>query len=133
MKRELIPQFEALLERLSEWRGALVEVVERLTRSPGTLDRHSTTTSQLVMRLEFVGVAFSGGSLTLMGKAFDRDVSYQATIDRLERMSLGIDEMVFVEKFGSAAERHSTFRRLPEFHEAETGTATGLMSESPVA
>ncbi len=112
MNRELIPQLEPLVERLSEWRGSLVEVVEQLTRSPGTLDRHFTTYSSFVMRLEYVGIAFSGTSLMLAGKAFERNVGYQATCDLLERLSISPSEVVFVEWFGKVAERHSTFRLL---------------------
>lgn|GEM_PF-4682298 len=119
MNRELFPQLAPLVECLSEWRGSLVEVVEELTRSPGNLDRHFTTTSTLVLRLEYVMIAFSGGSLMVLGKAFGRDVGYQATIDLLQRLSLGPDEVVFVERFGSAAERHSTFRRLSQVPHAD--------------
>jgi hypothetical protein len=125
LNRELIPQLEPLVARLSEWRGSRVEVVEQLTRSPGTLDRHFTTISTLVLRLEYVGIALSGGSLMVVGKAFGRDVGYQATLDRLERLSLGPEEVVFVEHFGSAAERHSTFRRLSEAEDAEPGATAG--------
>jgi hypothetical protein len=123
LNRELISQLEPLVERLSGWRGSLVEVVEQITRSPGTLDRHFTTSSTLVLRLEYVGIAFSGGSLMVLGKAFGRDVGYEATVDRLERLSLGPDEVVFVEQFGAIAERHSTFRRLPEAPHAGPGAA----------
>lgn len=123
MNRDLIPQLEPLVELLNTWRGALVEVVERLTRSPGTLDRHFTTSSTLVMRLEYVGIAFSGGSLMLMGKAFGRNVGYQATVDLLERLSLAPGEVVFVEQFGKVAERHSAFRLLDEVQDAEPKVA----------
>jgi hypothetical protein len=119
LNRELIPQLEPLVERLGGWRGSLVEVVEQITRSPGTLDRHFTTTSTLVMRLEYVGIAFSGSSLMMLGKAIGRDVGYQATVDLLERLSPSTDEVVFVERFGTVAERHSTFRRLPEAPDSE--------------
>ena len=125
MNRELIAQMGPLVEYLSGWRGALVEVVEQVTRSPGTLDRHFTTTSTLVLRLEHVAIAFSGGSLMVLGKAFGRDVGYQATIDLLERLSLGPAEVVFVERFGAAVERHSTFRPIPEPPNAEPAVAAG--------
>jgi hypothetical protein len=101
----------------------LVEVVEELTRRPGSLDRHCTTTSTLVMRLEYAGVAFSGASLMVLGKALGRDVGYQATLDLLERLTVGPDEVVFVERFGSVAERHSRFRPLPDAPDAEPGAA----------
>ncbi len=123
LNRELIPQLEPLVERLSGWRGSLVEVIEKLTRSPGTLDRHFTTTSTTVLRLEHVGIAFSGGSLMVLGRAFGRDVGYEATVDLLERLSVGPDEVVFVERFGSVAERHSRFRLLPDSAGAEPGAA----------
>jgi hypothetical protein len=119
LNRDLIPQLEAFVERLTSWRGSLVKVVEQVTRSPGTLDRHFTTTSTQVIRLEFVGITFSGGTLMVQGKAFGRDVGHQATVDLLEHLSLGSDEVVFVERFGAAAERHSIFRRLPEAPDAE--------------
>jgi len=131
MNRELIPQLEPLVERLSEWRGSLVEVVEQLTRSPGTLDRHFTTTTTLVLRLEHVGIAFSGGSLLVLGRAFGRDVGYQAAVERLERLSLGPEEVVFVERFGAAAERHSTFRRLAEAPDAEGLYELGSQEGAP--
>ena len=123
MNRELIPQLEPLVEQLTAWRGSLVEVVEQVTRRPGSLDRHCTTTSSVVLRLEFAGVAFSGASLMVLGKAFGRDVGYQATLDLLERLSVGPDEVVFVERFGAEAERHSRFRPLPDAPEAEPGAA----------
>ncbi len=119
MNRELIPQLELLVDRLNEWRGSLVEVIEQLTRRPGTLDRHFTTRSSFVMRLEHVGVAFSGTSLMLLGKAFERDVGYQATCDLLEQLSVADGEVVFVERFSKAAERHSTFKLLGADHRAE--------------
>jgi hypothetical protein len=119
LNRNLIGQLEPLVERLNEWRGSLVEVVEQLTRSPGTLDRHFTTTSTLVLRVEHVAIAFSGGSLMVLGKAFGRDVGYQATVDLLESLSVGPAEVVLVERFGRVAERHSTFRPLPDVPEAE--------------
>ena len=112
MNRELIPQMEPLVELLNEWRGALVEVIEQITRSPGTLDRHFTTYSSLVMRLECVSITFSGTSLVVLGKAFKRDVGYQATCDLLEELTMASSEVVFVERFGKTAERHSTFRLL---------------------
>lgn len=118
MNRELIPQLELLLERLSRWRGSLVEIVEQITRRPGSLDRHVTTTTTLVLRLEHVGIAFSGGSLTLLGRAFDRDAGYQATVDLLESPTVGPAEVVFVERFGTVAERHSRFRLLPDAEDA---------------
>ncbi|MBX7106347.1 MAG: hypothetical protein K1X57_19875 [Gemmataceae bacterium] len=110
MDRELIPQLEPLVERISEWKGQLVEVVEQITRSPGTLDHHFTTRSSFVLRLESVAIALSGGSLMVMGKAFGRDVDYQATCDLLEELSLGSNEVVFVERFGKVVERRSTFK-----------------------
>jgi hypothetical protein len=119
LNRDLIPQLEPLVECLTAWRGSLVEVVEQITRSPGTLDRHFTTTSTLVLRLDYVGIAFSGGTLMLLGKILGRDVGYQATIERLERLSVDSTEVVFVERFESAVERHSTFRRLVEAPDAE--------------
>ena len=119
MSRELIPQLEPLVELLEKWRGSLVEVVEKITRRPGTLDRHCTTTSTLVLRLESVGIAFSGSSLMVLGKAFDRDVGYEATVDLLERLSLGPSEVIFVERFGSTIERHSRFRQLPDSTDAK--------------
>jgi hypothetical protein len=126
LNRELIPQLEPLVERLNEWRGSLVEVVEQLTRSPGTLDRHFTTYSSLVMRLEYVGIAFSGSSLMLLGKALGRDVGYQATCDLLEQLSVARGEVIFVERFGKVAERHSTFRLLLEHQDGEqSATADG--------
>src|SRR5262245_43495880 len=91
LNRELISQLEPLVERISEWKGQLVEVVEQITRSPGTLDRHFTTRSTLVMRLESVGIALSGTSLLVMGNAFEKNVGYQATCDLLEELSLGCD------------------------------------------
>ncbi|MBN9524016.1 hypothetical protein J0H58_36815 [bacterium] len=114
MNRERIPQIESFVETLNGWRGMLVEVTERLTRSPGTLDRHVTTRSALVMRLENVGVAFSGATLVLFGQVFGRNVEYQATLDLLENLTVRPEEVVFVERFGTVAERHSTFRPLPE-------------------
>lgn len=119
MNRQLIPQIEPLMERLNGWRGSLVEVVEHLTRNPGSLDRHFTTTSSLVMRLEFASIAFSGASLMVLGKAFDRDVGYQATLDLMERVVIGPEEVVFVELFGSVAERHSRIRYVPDTPDAE--------------
>ena len=104
MNRELIPQLDPLVDRLNEWRGSLVEVVEQVTRSPGTLDRHFTTRSSFVMRLEFVGIAFSGASLMVLGKAFDRDVGYQATCDLLEHLSVAPDEVIVVERFAKVAD-----------------------------
>ncbi|AMV28250.1 hypothetical protein VT84_27855 [Gemmata sp. SH-PL17] len=112
MKRELLPQLESLVRRLYECRGSLVEVVEQITRFPGTLDRHFTTTSTLVMRLEFVGVTVSGASLMVLGRAFGRDVGYQATCDLLESLTVFPGEAVFVERFSKGVERHSTFRLL---------------------
>jgi hypothetical protein len=124
LNRQLIPQVEPLVERLREWRGSLVEVVEQLTRSPGTLDRHFTTRSSFVMRLEHVDIAFSGSSLMLLGRAFERDVGYQATFDLLEQLSMAPNEVLFVERFGKVAERHSTFRLLGEDPDAkQDGTA----------
>src|SRR5262245_11437978 len=81
VNRELIPQVGSLVKQLSSWRGSLVEVVEQVSRSPGTLDRHFTTTSQFVMRLKFVGITFSGTSLTLEGEAGGQPALYQATVD----------------------------------------------------
>jgi hypothetical protein len=107
---ELIPQLEPLIDRLNEWVGKLVEVIEQISRSPGTLDRHFTTRSSFVMRLESVGIAFSGATLMVLGKAFERDVAYQATCDLLEELSIGPEELVFVEKFGNVAERRSMFK-----------------------
>lgn len=75
----------------------------------------------LLLRLDTVMIAISGGTLMILGKAFDRDVSYSATVDQLERLSISSDEVVFVERFGSLVERYSTFRRLPEFGAAESG------------
>ncbi|HUE69950.1 MAG TPA: hypothetical protein VMP01_03595 [Pirellulaceae bacterium] len=112
MNRELIPKIELLVERLNEWRGSLVEVVEEISRSPGTLDRHFTTRASFVMRLEFAGIGFSGATLMLLGQAGDRDAGYQATCDLLEELSIERTEVVFVERFGKVAERHSTFRLL---------------------
>lgn len=114
MNGELIPQLCPLAEHLSGWRGSLVEVVERITRSPGTLDRHCTTRSSFVMRLEFVGLTFSGASLTLLGTAGEREASYQATCDCLESLSIDEDEVVLVERLGKAVERHSTCRLVDE-------------------
>ncbi len=114
MNRERIPQIESLIETLNGWRGALVEVTEQITRSPGTLDRHFTTRSVLVMRLENVGIAFSGATLMLFGQVVGRNVEYQATLDLLEHLTVRPEEVVFVERFGRVAERHSTFRPLPE-------------------
>lgn len=121
MNRELIPQLPLLVERLTEWSGSIVEVEELLTRSPGNLNRHFTTRSMLLLRLDTVMIAISGGTLMILGKAFDREVSYSATVDQLERLSISSDEVVFVERFGSLVERYSTFRRLPEFGAAESG------------
>ena len=94
-------------------------MVEQITRSPGTLDRHFTTTSTLILRLESVGIAFSGSSMMVLGRAFGRDVGYQATLDLLEGLSLGPAEVVFVERFGAVAERRSTFRPVPDSPDAE--------------
>ena len=102
---------------MNEWRGALVEVVGQITRSPGTRGRHFTTRSSLIMQLEYVGIAFSGASLMILGKAFQRDVGYQATCDLLESLSIGPIEVGFVERFGRVAERHSTIRLLANTQE----------------
>ncbi|MEW4571490.1 hypothetical protein AB1L88_26750 [Tautonia sp. JC769] len=118
MRSDLVPQLEPLLERLGSWRGSLVEVVEQVTRSPGTLDRHATTRSALVLRLEHVGIAFSGASLMVLGKAFGRDVGYEASCDLLERLSVEPESVVLVEQFGRVAERHSSFRPLAEAADA---------------
>lgn len=112
MNRELIPKMELLVERLHEWRGSLVEVVEEITRSPGTLDRHFTTRVSFVMRLEFAGIGFSGATLMLLGKTGDRDAGYQATCDLLEELSIETAEVLLVEMFGNVAARHSTFTLL---------------------
>jgi hypothetical protein len=114
LDRELIPQLEPLVERLNGWRGSLVELVEQVTRSPGTFDRHCTTRSSFVMRLELVAIAFSGASLTVLGKASGRDAGYQAACDLLELLSVAPAEVVFVERFGEVAERHTTLRLLDE-------------------
>jgi hypothetical protein len=114
LNRDLIPQLDLLVERLSSWRGSLVEVVEQITRLPGTLDRHFTTSAQFVMQLRFVGIAFSGASLMLDGEAGGQPAMYQATCDLLEELSVGSTEVVFVEQFGGVAERRSTFRLLAE-------------------
>lgn len=104
----------SLVGRLEEWRGSVVRVVEQITRRPGTLDRHFTTRSVLVFRLEHVGVAFSGAAVTLMGRAFGVDAEYQATLDGMERLETGPDAVVFVERFGEIVERHSEVRPVPE-------------------
>jgi hypothetical protein len=109
---ELIPQMDSVVQQLERWRGSLVEVIEQISRSPGTLDRHFTTRSSFVMRLEHVGITLSGTSLVLSGKASGRDAGYQATCDRLEELSIGSGEVLFVERFGNVVERHSTFRLL---------------------
>ncbi len=114
MNRDLIPQLEPLAEILRAWRGSLVEVVEQVARLPGTFDRHFTTTTQLVMKLEDVAITFSGGSLTLSGTTGSWPATYQATCERLEELSLGPREVVFLERFGQTAERRSVFRVLEE-------------------
>lgn len=109
LDRDFITQVQPLVERVSEWKGQLVEVVEQITRSPGTLDRHFTTRSSVVMRLESVAIAFSGATLMVMGKAHDRGVNYQVACDLIEHLSLESDNVVLVERFAGIAERHSTF------------------------
>ena len=76
----------------------------------------------MVMRLEYVGIAFSGRSIMLMGKAYGRDVGYQAAIDLLEQLSISPGVVVFVERFGKVAERHTCFRTLPEATYTEPNT-----------
>jgi hypothetical protein len=66
------------------------------------------------MRFESVAIAFSGASLMVMGKAFERNVDYQATCDLLEELSLGSGEVVFVERFSKVVERRSTFTLIGE-------------------
>ncbi len=57
-------------------------------------------------------IAMSGCTLMLSGTIGDYQVDYQTTVDCLESLSIGTDEVLFVEKFGNVAERHSTFKRL---------------------
>ncbi|WP_010047806.1 hypothetical protein [Gemmata obscuriglobus] len=125
MNRELLTQLASLVERLNEWQGTMVEVIEQITRSPGSLDRHHTTYSSFVMRLEFVGVAFSGASLMVLGKALGRDVGYQASCDFLERLSVKPDGVTFVERFARVAERHTTIRQLSASPGTEPDAAPG--------
>ena len=110
----LISQLEPLVDRLNAWRGLTIEVVEQISRSPGSLDRHATTRSALVMRLESVGIAFSGARLMVLGKVLGRDVGYEAACDLLEEVSVGPEEIILVERFGRIMERHSTIKLIPE-------------------
>ncbi|MDY3552742.1 hypothetical protein R5W24_001830 [Gemmata sp. JC717] len=125
MNTLLMHDLAALVERLNEWRGTTVEVVEQITRSPGSLNRHATTYSSFVMRLEFVGVAFSGATLMVLGKALGRDAGYQASCDLLERLSVGADEVTLVERFAKAAERHTAIKRLNAVCDPGPGGAPG--------
>ncbi len=124
MNRDMILQLQALVERLNEWRGAMVEVVEQLTQSPGSLDRHCTTRSSFVMRLEYAGIAFSGAALLVLGKALERDVGYQAACDLAEQLSVAPREVMLLERFGKAAERHSTIRLLADVQGAGLAAAS---------
>lgn len=118
MNSELIPQLEPFVGHINMCKDSLVEVVEQLTHSPGDLDRHCTTRSILLMRLEYVGIAFSGATLMLIGKALSQDVRDEASCRLLERLSVGSEKVVLVERFGHVAERHSTFRPLSEADES---------------
>lgn len=114
MNRDPVRQLEPLIDRLGAWRGQLIEVVEEITRSPGTLDRHVTTRATLVMQLEYACITFSGAALTVLGKVFGRDVGYQVAYDRATRVVLAPDGVRLVEQLGKTVERLSTIRTLPE-------------------
>ncbi len=101
-------EINVVMDQLDAWVGSMVKIVEQLTRKPGTLDRHFTTSSSMVMQLEHVGIAFSGANIMLLGKAYDIDVGYQVTCDRLVERSATPEKVMFVERFGTAAERFST-------------------------
>jgi hypothetical protein len=113
MNRDLIPNLESLVERLRSWQGELIEVTESLSRlrSAGH-DRHFATSSRFHMRLKSVGITFSGGALDLGGEVEGQTVWYQATVERLQELSVQEREVLFVEQFEQHTERRSVFKLL---------------------
>ena len=51
---------EQVVSQLQSWQGAVLRIIEDIPRVPGSLDRHSTTRTVMVMELEQVTVAISG-------------------------------------------------------------------------
>ena len=112
LQAKLIEQVQLAVTQCHDWRGSLLEIVEALTRVPGTLERHFTTRSVMVMRLEYVSLNFSGAALMLSGRALERDVSYQVSCDLLIDVSIETEAVFLVESFTGLAERHSAFKLL---------------------
>src|ERR1700761_8428719 len=113
MNRELISQLDPLVEHLRGWVGSQLLISEAITRRPGNYDRHFTTSSVMFLRLQQVGVAFSGGALGLLGES---PLQYEITIDLLESLAVGSREIILVERFGELAERRSAIQLTDEDH-----------------
>ena len=73
----MIEDADQLAIAAEELRGMLVSIVSSLTleRSVGH-DRHFSTRMSFTMNVEHTGVAFSGGTLDLLGKSDCHDASY---------------------------------------------------------
>lgn len=114
MNNELLDDLNDLIEHLESKRGRYIEVVSHMTRTPGSLDRHSTTRSCLVMQLETVGIAFSGAKFFLIGEALGCHVAHEVFLDLLQELNAAENSTVLVERFGKFAERHTSIRLLDD-------------------
>lgn len=119
--KERLREIEQVVGQLQAWQGSLLRVIEEIARVPGSLDRHSTTRSCQVMELEQVAVSFSGAALMLMGKAFDRDVSYQVCCDLLTRARIRPSEIQLSEQLNQTLTRLSTLQCLAGLPEPGPG------------
>jgi hypothetical protein len=113
VNKATLDQIEALMSRLEAARRKVVaisESISRLREEEFGHDRHFASSSKFSMKLNHVGWAISGSSLTLDGSCDDQDCWYQIALDVVASVELTEDGAVIVERFEQHTERRSTIR-----------------------
>lgn len=107
MKKSIAENIQRLTDFANGILGRLLVISERVTRVPGSLDRHVSTHSQFQIHLRYFGVAFSGAAITFDG---GKDGLYQISCDALISAEFGDGTATLIESFGDSAERHTVLR-----------------------
>jgi hypothetical protein len=114
MSPQLVQQVELALREMESWRGEVLLVEESLSRDcdlPRPHDRHFATLSRFPLRLENVGWAISGSSITLDGNSDGHPSFYQIAMDIVVFVDMSETErIIFVERFEQRTERRSILR-----------------------